>query len=402
MTSVAEQWEAMASSLEATFLRLCLRTRWERAALEAAQALAAQPNLPWDRVRRITQMENLAPLLYIILRQRQWAPPAVEEDLRRAYRDTVWRNTFLFQQLEDLLHALAARSVRVILLKGAGLSKTVYGRAGVRPLGDLDLLVRREDVPVALAALGQLGYRPVSCETHAGADLTFENEVMLSKEGAFQTPVELHWSLFDSPHHQQRLQMDRFWETALPTAVGDARTWVLAPEAQLLHLCGHLYLHHAGLGLLWRHDVAEVIGFYSDRIDWQELLLQAQVCDLVLPLQNVLTELAADWGVNIPSGVLARLQALPVSPKEAEVFGRLTSPQRPVAQRFWADLANMPGWPARLRYAWINLFPSAAYMRRRYGLRHRILLPLYYPYRWAIGLRSAIAWDRRADRQSTP
>ena len=67
-------------------------------------------------------------------------------------------------------------------------------------------------------------------------------------------------------------------------------------------------------------------------------------------------------------------------------IGNLTAEQRSVAQRFWSDLASMGGWRARLGYAWTHLFPSAEYMRARYGIRYSLLLPLYYPYRWLRGL----------------
>jgi len=69
------------------------------------------------------------------------------------------------------------------------------------------------------------------------------------------------------------------------------------------------------------------------------------------------------------------------------VVGYLTAPERGVAQRAWSDLRSMHGWRPRLAYASTHLFPSPAYMRARYHIRHRALLPLAYPYRWLRGLR---------------
>jgi hypothetical protein len=125
-------------------------------------------------------------------------------------------------------------------------------------------------------------------------------------------------------------------------------------------------------------------------MDWEELLARAQACDLVLSLQGILTQVADEWGVPVPSDVLARLQAMPVSEAEAQVVAWLTAARRPVAQRFWADLASMPNWRRRLRFALVNLFPSPAYMQERYQIPHPLLVPLYYPYRWLLGLHSAL------------
>jgi hypothetical protein len=41
-------------------------------------------------------------------------------------------------------------------------------------------------------------------DARAGDSLTYENEVMVRKEGGkLRLLLELHWSLFDSTHHQR-------------------------------------------------------------------------------------------------------------------------------------------------------------------------------------------------------
>jgi hypothetical protein len=125
-------------------------------------------------------------------------------------------------------------------------------------------------------------------------------------------------------------------------------------------------------------------------LDWDDVLRHAEAYGLVLPLQKILPYVADSWGVRIPQDVLDRLLAHPPSREEARVFARLVTAGRPVAQRFWADLAGMPGWADRVHFAWGNLLPSASYMRQRYQLPHRLLVPLYYPYRWFLGVRSAL------------
>ncbi len=53
----------------------------------------------------------------------------------------------------------------------------------------------------------------------------------------------------------------------------------------------------------------------------------------------------------------------------------------------WAGLTSISGWGLRLRYALGNLFPSVDYMQGQYHIPHKLLVPLYYPYRWPRGLR---------------
>lgn len=348
--------------------------------------------MAWDAVAQAVEAEALAPLLYRILRGRAIVPAALEARWQSAHQENFLRNTLRFHELGGALRRLAVVDVPVILLKGAALAETVYGgNIAARPMADLDLLVHRADAPAALTALESLGYEAVDAEARGGAAIEFENEVMLRKPGRLETLLEVHWSLLDSPHYQALLPMPWFWDTALPVQVDGLDALSLGPEAQILHLCAHLALHHGGRGLLWQHDIAEVLHFYEDRLDWDLLLAKAVECDLLLSLQQVLPPIAEGWAVPAPVAALERLSCLKPSQEETRVFGLLTAGDRPVARRFYADLATTPGWRQRLRYGLISLFPEPSYMRERYHISHPLLLPLYYPYRWLLGLCSAFS-----------
>ena len=377
--------------------QLCLRGRFDPSALDAARKLASGSDFDWAAWLDAVRAQALAPLLYHILCGRAIMPAAIEEGLQVAYFENARDNALRFHELGRVLRHLAATGVQVVLLKGAALAETVYHDIAARPMGDLDLLVQREDVMPALGALSELGYTPTHAEAFAGVTLDFENEVQLLKPGPVDTLIEIHWSLLNSPHYQHKLPMAWFWESALPVQVEGGTALALGPEALLLHLCAHLALHHGSSGARWLHDVAEVVYGFRDRLDWEQVLTRAQAWDLVLPVQQVLGRVALDWQAPIPGGIQQRLSALQPSPAEMRVNAWLTAPARPVAQRFWADLASMPAWRDRLRYGWSSLFPSASYMRQRYGISHLLLLPLAYPYRWLLGVRGAVSVLARPD-----
>lgn len=375
------------------FLRLCLQSRWDPEALPAARDLAAQEDIAWDVLFDIACAGGLSPLLHLVTRGQGLLPPAIERELRLVYFRSARRNVIWLHKLEDLLRHLQAGGVPVILLKGAALAEGVYRNPALRSMGDVDLLVREGDVPAAVGTLEALGYEHLRAETHPGVILTYENEVALVKPGEVEVPIEVHWSLFDSPYYQYRVAMDWFWQTALPVRIGETDAWMLGPGAQVLHLCAHLLLHHGGgePWLLWLYDVAEVSAFYEAAIDWGEVLARAQAYDLVLPIQQILPRVAEDWHAPVPRSVLDELNALCPTSDEERVFAQLVAARRPVAHRFWADLVGIPNWGMRLRFAWNHLFPSVAYMQHRYRIPSRCLVPLYYPYRWFLGLWSAVA-----------
>lgn len=364
---------------------------WRRpAALAAARALADSATLDWQQVYRRAVEERVAPLLYTVLGEEAFVPPAVRQQLREAYLALARHNLFLFNELQQALAALNNAGIDVLVLKGGALAETVYGNIAVRPLLDFDLLVRRERAVEAIDALNALGYERATIEPHVGIALRHENEVLMYKQGQIEVRMELHWSLFDSPHYQDRLPMEWFWESATTGSVAGRQTPVLGAEAQLLHLCGHLMLHHRGDELLWLHDIAELLYAYEGRITWSQVLEKAAAWDLILPLKQVISSVAAEWQAPVPADVLARLDRMTPSRAEEQVFSWLTGERRPVLERFWADLATMPNWTERLSYALRQLFPSYRYMRHRYAISHPLLLPFYYPYRWWLGLYRSI------------
>ena len=371
----------------------CLAPDRRPGALDAARVLAAGDAFDWQGVYQRALEERVAPLLHTVLGDEAFVPPAVRRRLQEAYLATARRNLLLFHELEEALSTLSEAGVDALVLKGGALAETVYDNIAVRPLTDFDLLVHRERASRAIEMLSALGYEQTRVEPHMGLALRHGNEVLLRKQGPLDVHLELHWSLFDSPHYQERLPMAWFWESAIQGAAAGGLAAVLSPEAQLLHLCGHLMLHHRGDELLWLHDVAELLCVYEGRIAWSLVLEMAEACDLVLPVQRVISVVAAGWGAPVPAGVLARLAGMTPSPGEVQVFSWLSGEERPVLERFWADLATMPSWSERFSYALRQLFPSRRYMRHRYGVSHPLLLPLAYPYRWGLGLYRAIVAD---------
>jgi hypothetical protein len=401
---MAEQGQSRKEEGVTQFLRLCLRGRWDPAALEVARALRARSDFDWDALRWVAYREGVAPLLYDIAGGQDLLPPSVKQDLRLVYYYHAGRNLLLLHKLEDVVGHLAAEGVPVILLKGAALAKTVYGNDAVRPMADLDLLVRREHVSTALRVLSAMGYEPAHPKLRANDVFAYNYDVMLVKPGKTQAPIEIHWRLFSPLYYQHTVPMDWFWQTALPASVGDVPNRVLGPEAQMLHLCGHLLLKHGHAGeprLLWLHDVAEVVAFYQEQIDWDQVLGRAQAYDLVLPTQRILTRVGDEWHAPIPSAAPERLRALRPSRDEERIFNWLAAAHHP-AQHSLANLVSMPGWGPRLRFAWCKLFSSAAYMQHRYRIPHQFLVPLYYPYRWFLGLRDILRWRDRVPTSLSP
>lgn len=353
-------------------------------------AMIAAGDLNWTALTELAAASRAAPLLYDALCEQKDAPPKILDALRAAHDSTLRYNMYLFVELRRALRRLQEQGVPVIVLKGAALAQVVYGNPALRPMRDLDLLVPQESFVRVKDTLLALGYTLPRVETQSGAALAFESEMMFSKATPLLCQVEVHWNLIDSPFYQKNLTTDWFWETSLPFAIDNVSAQMLGPEAQILHLCAHLLLHHGGSDLLWHNDVVQVIRFYDSRIGWDELLTRGEALGLGLALRTILRAVVDEWGAPIPIHIVGKLSELSVSPTEARLVRALTTPGRSPAKRLWSDLMSLPGWQQRLSFALINLFPSPEYMRQRYGIENPVLVALSYPYRWWLGTRNAL------------
>jgi hypothetical protein len=66
-----------------------------------------------------------------------------------------------YQELQTVLKTFKFRAagIDVIVLKGAFLAELVYRNIGLRAIGDIDLLVKKEDLGKVKRVLIQLGYQ---------------------------------------------------------------------------------------------------------------------------------------------------------------------------------------------------------------------------------------------------
>ena len=74
------------------------------------------------------------------------------------YFATARRNLLAFNALARVIEHLNAHGIPNILLKGVALALTLYKNEALRPMGDVDLLVRWDDVPRTVELLRELGY----------------------------------------------------------------------------------------------------------------------------------------------------------------------------------------------------------------------------------------------------
>lgn len=231
---------------------------------------------------------GLAPLLHYRLEQagRALADPRAQARLAFIRQAEATRHDARQAQLGEVLARLPAPPV---VLKGAYLAECVYPAAGLRPMNDIDLLFRPEELASASEVLHALGYGAKEKPPDEGAGITKHTSTFRRSDGAMPTPnpylsgdpsrmIEPHRSLEESWFGLRCDLTPGMWARSRPQTLAGQPARVLCPADALLHLCVHLTFH-----LVQRSpafvQLADLVVF-TERvpIDWDDFL--ARVRDL--------------------------------------------------------------------------------------------------------------------------
>lgn len=385
---------ALLCSLLQTVLR-------EESSLPEAEGALAQLNATgaWGALLARAAHEGVTPLLHRALAPyRSDVPPAAQAQLLAARVETAAANRALLDVLARVLRALERQGVAALALKGLALGAALYGDVALRPVGDLDLLVRAEQVGAAQDALGTLGYVPAWAEPAPGAMTELADEAaMVSTDPALGPAhtLDLHWHLAGAAYYRRQIDVSWFWETAVAARLEGVAVRTLGAEARLLYLCAHQALHHRGARLLWTCDIGRCVGAAGGPIDWQVFLDRAQAYGLVLPVRAMLAQAQAQLGAAVPAAAWDRLALAQPGRQEAAAYRIVGRARQSRLARFALDLAYLPGWRTKARLIRAKVFPSPAYMRQRYAVRRGWLLPAYYALRLGRGIVGAGGGSRR-------
>lgn len=230
----------------------------------------------WQELLQQAGRHGLKPLLYRRLEQAARisdVPDTVFQDLRQAYLLNAKRNIRLYRELAMVLASLRGQGIQAIVLKGAHLAEIVYQNLAVRPMADIDLLVRTTDLDRVQDVLVDIGYGPLrrpSAESQRACGNT-----LLTFKKPDCPDIDVHWTIV-KPDAGISIDADELWKRSQPAAINGVPISVLAREDLLLHLCLHGgHQHGFGLGLSPLCDITETLTQYQDDLDWQAIVRRA-------------------------------------------------------------------------------------------------------------------------------
>jgi hypothetical protein len=361
----------------------------------------------WDRLLSDAQSDT-GPLLYHMLKEADvdgLLPEWFISKLEMAYYSSFSRSVFYYRGLRDILGSFHRSGIQVITFKGAALAETLYPSIALRPFGDIDLLIRDQDLFKAESELQRLGYEKYIREFRQGYGREFEKYSAYLKRGRVTVYIDLHTRLFPFAH-AQKSEFDGFWDRAVATQIDGVHSLTLSAEDTVLHLCVHIFRHGFPIRLLWLYDLALMILKHGRSLNWKLMEERARTLEVHGIAGFVLDQVRQTLDISLPQGAVPWVESY-----ELDCVERLSSISES-SRMIWyyaLRLRSVKGAKDRLRFIMGRVFPSRDYIMWRYSISNSKLVlfgycchlyRIYFIFLGAARAVSALTHKRWLSRQS--
>jgi Uncharacterised nucleotidyltransferase len=334
---------------------LALCARWPGHPGQYAQLRRhAQAVANWDAIPAAAEAHGLVPLLFTHLQAAGVVlPPRVKQQLQGYYMQHAHATRVRAQVLGDILECFKDAGIDVLVLKGAAIAYLIYPQPVLRPMRDIDILVRAADVYRAYALLPEVGFTPPPGAHHGlGPDHHHLTAIKRVADG-FSVSLELHHALHLNQRGHEPQRFEAFASTVQRFMIAGSSAQTLGREATLWHLYRHTFcmpVSYEPLRLIWVADLISLVEAWVDTLDWERVRREYGPAYRILPLLHGLSP----WS----DALLERLQ-LPVArlPRVAGL-GYQGWPRYTLAQQRSKGLLGI---------LHDSMFPSPWWLRLYYG-----------------------------------
>ena len=376
-----------------------------------AHAVGALDDEEWDAVCQAAHWLGVAPTLHGRVAGTPLPDHARSRNatLRDDHMFVLLQNEAILDQVRELIDIADEADCPVAALKGAAVAFVAYHDRGERPMGDIDVLVPREEARRFFGCLTEHGYEPVR---HPDAPSTHHHLPPLTRPNGL--PVELHTDLAP-PAAPFRVDLGGVWHRVRTTPVQSLELPHPTPEDLILHACTHAaYDDEFRLGLRAACDVDALVRRFDTTLDWPLLVRIANEDGRSRFVYTALRVAGELLGVSIAEHTLHELEHSGADDEIVADAVDLALSTAPGAPHAWRRIRDTDGSSSRLAILARSLFPAPSDLRRMYGLSDHDSLARHYLRRpfdviarrgrtltgLALGASSARALREKEDRRS--
>jgi Uncharacterised nucleotidyltransferase len=163
-------------------------------------------------------------------------PGEFQGSLRAVRAAAAMRTALYHHAIDPIFELLAAENVRIVLMKGAAITETIYP-PGTRLLNDIDILINKRDYIRVVDAFVARGFAKIFRAGRSEAeDLDSYHQMVLTKTlGGSQLTIDLHWLMYPAERTFCQIDTPSLISRARQIQIGSTPWFVLSAEDMLIH-----------------------------------------------------------------------------------------------------------------------------------------------------------------------
>jgi hypothetical protein len=311
-------------------------------------------------------------------------PAEFLEKLHSGYLKSLTRNTFLYNLFEEIITLAKRDKIKVVMLKGLALEKTIYRNMGLRQMNDMDILVKPEQAINLRELLLNNGFDSTPLISTLYKKNMFSDGKHLPEMYKDGVAVEIHFKLFRETGY---LLTEELLDKA-QSIPGEEDQIYPEPQMHFLYLVKHLDNHeNEGSSQLRLYaDLVVLLDLHYDKIINEKLFNDAVKSDMENALKEKLKLLEIFGAISFPEWVNDLISEINSETIKEKFIRFLRNPfdnsQIKEAYNPLVPLKYVPGIKNKILFVTGYICPSMKYMKIKYNTKTRTGTILYYPVRW--------------------
>jgi hypothetical protein len=267
----------------------------------------------------------------------------------------------LERRLLEVADVLDAEGLAMVALKGSALAHLAYPDPGWRFFGDVDVLVRGDELDAVIAALTDaFGAVRAVPEVRPGYDRRFAKSVTLRCADGIE--LDVHRNLVFGTFGFA-IDLDVLFATAQRFELGGRELTALGPEARLLHACFHAGLGDPSPRMNSVRDVAQQL--LTGDHDPGRVLELAQRWDSLAVLQRGIRLCRELLDVEVAGPLAEATAAYRPTPRETRAIDSYVGTNRSHSAKVIASLPFIDGLGAKSAFVAGTALPSRQFVEGR-------------------------------------
>ncbi|MFA5370005.1 MAG: nucleotidyltransferase family protein [Candidatus Omnitrophota bacterium] len=235
------------------------------------KGLLNDDNIDWNLLGNLLFYHEIAPFFYIAVKSyKDLLPSDTKRALSWAYYRQALQNQLIFEVYSDIYDAFKLNGIGLLPIKGTALLYDLYAEFPVRPMSDIDCLIREADYKKSKDILKSINYDIDLRGLSEAYWMTKQCHVPFSARQqaqlAVKPAVEVHLRLDFKRYGREPLP--HVWQRTRDVNMNGKYFLQLSPEDTLFSLALHQRRFGKTVCLKYALDTAFLFKKYGDNFDW--------------------------------------------------------------------------------------------------------------------------------------